>query len=224
VTRLYDCLALDFVLFALDIKRIMKYILITIVSLFFSLVVCAADKHDIKFDIKNYDQKEVIIGYYYGQQTLVLDTLVSDNNIFQLQGDSLLESGVYLMLTVPDNQFVQFLINQDDQEFDVWVDAQNLAEVKVAGSVDNELFYSHLDFIKSQRAQAEVLGKEKARFKELGQDTSEFEKKYSDLDDEVLAHQKMLIENNPESISALFLTAWIFKILQCCVLLFFISG
>ena len=95
-------------------KRFMK-LLLSLLGLLYCVSGLEAQYH-ITFDIDNYESDTVIVGYYIMDKQLVLDSLVNDStDIFTLQGEDTLSSGVYILLTQPDNQFIQFMVNEKEQ-------------------------------------------------------------------------------------------------------------
>ena len=78
----------------------------------------AQEGYEIEIQIDNYQDSNIIIGYYYGEKTLIKDTVSrSDNDVFVFTGIDTLLPGVYLFLTQPNNEYVQFMVNEQDQHF-----------------------------------------------------------------------------------------------------------
>jgi len=179
-------------------------------SLFlYSICLSAGDiGHKITFELKNYPSSELIIGYYLGEQTLVQDTLRSDNadGKFVLEGEDPLRHGVYLMLTQPEVEFIQFLI-EEDQEFTVKTDAKDLGDIEFDGSEVNKRFYNYLDFIKENRVEIQGLNKEKTELDSLGKPTEELVKRIENINTKVRAKQKEVVDKAPLSMIAMLINA-----------------
>ena len=183
----------------------MKNILFTLLG-FFSFMALGQSQsgYEIDFDIKNYDNDTLIIGYYYGNRNLVQDTLfATKKGKFSLKGEEALKSGVYLALLRPDNKFAQFMVNDQDQKFKVQADADNFGLVKFKGSKDNDLFYGYLDYLSSQRPKANSLREKKKLLLEEGKDISEIVKQLDQMDLDVLDYQNKLIKENPNTVTSL---------------------
>ena len=173
-----------------------------------SIFAVGADGHKITFELKNYEASELIIGFYYGEQTLVKDTLRTDkaDGKFVLEGEEPLKHGVYLLLTQPESEFIQFIVNED-QEFTLITDKNDLGEVKFNGSEENELFYNYLDFIKDRRVEAKELQAQKERLDSLGKSTDDVTKKIQKVNEKVQSKQSEVVAQDPNSIVALLINA-----------------
>ena len=187
----------------------MRFLLVTCLSMLSSLILQAQNAgHKINFEIKNYDAAELIVGYYLGEQTLVQDTLRKDSvsNKFVLEGEEPLKHGVYLMLTQPEVEFIQFLV-EDDQEFTVKTDGEDLGDVKFKGSDVNTRFYEYLDFIKENRVEATKLNERKTELDSLGKSTEDISKKIEAINTRVKSKQIEVAAKDPNSIIAMLINA-----------------
>lgn len=166
------------------------------------------DGHKITFELKNYDSSELIIGYYYGEQTLVQDTLRTDqaDGKFILEGEEPLNHGVYLMLTQPTVEFIQFLV-EEDQEFTLKTNALELGDVKFEGSEENTRFYNYLDFIKDNRKSVTELQKKKSELDSLGKPTDKLTEEIQKINTSVRAKQNNVASENPNSIISMLINA-----------------
>ncbi len=184
-----------------------RNIFIASIFLLLSNVGFTQDKHDIQFKFDNYQNDTLIVGYYFGERQLVLDTLYSENTVghFSLKGDSLLHPGVYIFLTHPENGFYQFLMPRDDQEFEVLSSKEDFSDLHYSGSADNELFSEYVDFLAVKRPIIEQI-KTKMEGTE-GALKKTFEDKMKKIDAEVKAKQSAIIEQHPASLTTMLLKA-----------------
>lgn len=183
--------------------------IILLLSLFLSSIsMFATDGYKINFELKNYEASELIIGFYYGEQTLVKDTLRTDkaDGKFVLEGEEPLKHGIYLLLTQPESEFIQFIVNED-QEFTLMTDKEDLGDVKFKGSDENELFYNYLDFIKDRRVEAEELQAQKLKLDSLNESTDDITKQIEEVNQSVKTKQAQVVEQHPESIVAMLINA-----------------
>lgn len=164
--------------------------------------------HKITFELKNYTSPELIVGFYLGEQTLVKDTLRTDkaDGKFVLEGEEALDHGVYLMLTQPDVEFIQFLI-EDDQHFTIKTNGEDLGDVKFDGSDLNKRFYDYLDFIKENRKEVNKLHEQKAELDSLNKSTDDIVKKITKVNEKVKAKQKEVVDKDPRSMIAMLINA-----------------
>lgn len=185
-----------------------RFLLFTSFYIFLSALMAQDSGHNISFELKNYDASELIIGYYLGEQTLVQDTLRTEkaDGKFTLSGEEPLKHGVYLMLTQPEVQFIQFLV-EEDQDFTVKTNAADLGDVKFVGSAENKRFYDYLDFIKENRTEINKLNEEKANLDSLKRSTEDITKKITKVNDKVKAKQQEVAEKEPNSIITMLINA-----------------
>ncbi len=188
----------------IQFKSVFFYI-VGLVFVFSSQAFAQKGNVDIQFDIKDYENDTMILGFYYGNKTLVLDTLISEKKgKFRYQQDTLLEPGVYLTLFKPGNTFFQFMVNEKDQEFKLEGSFKGDA-LKPTGSEDNKLFYDYMQLIT-------VKGKERAKLKAAieertaaGKDASKLEKELNMMDEMVGKRMDDIIQNHPFTITSILL-------------------
>lgn len=151
--------------------------------------------YEIKIKVKNYDNDTLIVGNYFGDRQIVKDTLyASKKGEFIFKSEKALEPGMYLALIKPDNNFIQFLVNDKEQKFTIETDAKDLSFVKFKGSKDNDAFYNYIEFLKSRREKSESLREAKSKAEEAGSDISSIQAELEKIDEEVRAYQKKIIE------------------------------
>src|SRR5665647_556278 len=133
----------------------MNKIVLILSLFFFAISVNAQNKHKIEVQIKGLEDTTLLLGYYYGDKKLVADTIKLDSNgkgVFE--GDTLLDAGLYLVLT-PSYRYFDLIIDKD-QVFKVTTDTTNLFEdLKVEGSEDNTIFNAY------QKKSSEMYNKRK---------------------------------------------------------------
>ncbi len=156
----------------------------------------------IEFDIKDYDNDTLLIGYYYGDRTLVYDTLkATKQGKFEIKQDSLLKPGIYLALYQPSNEYFQFMVNSNDQVFS-FKGSRNEIQPKPRGSIDNEVFYYYLRFIEEKSEQRKKYNSEIDTLKKYGKDITALSDKAKKLDETVMSKQLEIIESHPETMTA----------------------
>lgn len=174
----------------------------------FCLMIPGYSQTVINFDIKNYENDTLILGNYFGEKTLVKDTMLAKSKgRFQFTIKDSLPEGVYLVLLKPSNEFFQFIANGIDKTVDVAADAKVLDEVEVKGSPENKAFYEYMKYLKKIRPVADTIKAQLDRAKAAGKSTESEEKALSNLDKEVQQEQKSIIDKMPASILALMLRA-----------------
>lgn len=181
-----------------------------LIGLLFLLVTTTASfaQHKIEFDISNYDQDTVVIGYYMVDKQLVHDTLYPNKQgKYILEGEENLTPGVYMLLTVPKKEFIQFIVSDTEQNFKVSFSADQLGQLKFDNAPDNQQLNNYVDFLKEVRPQAEVLRDTIAKLTDAGKDASQFQSQLNDIDVRVAEYQEKLYSDHPEYISSQMLKA-----------------
>lgn len=153
----------------------------------------------ISFNIDNYENDTLIIGNYYGDRTLVVDTLFRSVDDFVLKSDTtLLDAGVYIALFRPNNEFVQFIVNDDDQEFEVSFTFGASSPPDVKGSIDNKLLNDYLIFLNDKQVKRKSIQAQMDSTK----DNTLLENQIRDLDQEVYDMQNKIIGDYPDAITS----------------------
>jgi len=185
----------------------MRALFLVIGFVLFSMISGLAQSgHKIDFELSNYENDTIIIGYYFADRQLVQDTLIAESKgKFVLSGKDPLEPGIYLMLIKPDNSFLQFMVNDKEQHFSIKTNALKLGDVSFKNSKDNELFYDYLSFLGEHRPKSQNLKNQQKDLEAKGKSTEQLLKKLDALDEEVWAYQKKIIAENPKTITALLI-------------------
>jgi len=184
----------------------MKYLLgfmLVIVSASYSL-----SQHRIEFDIANYEQDTVVIGYYLIDKQLVHDTLYPNKEgTYVLEGEENLNSGVYMLLTLPDKEFVQFIVTENEQNYKVTFSADQLGALRFDNAPDNKQLNDYVDFLKEIRPQADILRDSIASLTDSGQDATEIQKQLNEVDKLVSDYQEDMYTSYPDYISSQMIRA-----------------
>ena len=134
----------------------------------FGIILCllpvslkAQKGYTISVTVYNYQENELTLAYYLGEKQYVRQTATKgDNGSFVFKGDTALHCGIYMLVTKPKNDFVEFIVPADDQIFSLTTDFNNMAEtLKADGSADNKVFINYLDFMRVIRAASDSLDK-----------------------------------------------------------------
>jgi thiol-disulfide isomerase/thioredoxin len=175
-----------------------------------SLVLLSANVNGQVFSLhltsKTYAEDTIVIGNFYGDKQLVVDTIISKNKHFVWSNDTMPKPGVYFALLKPKNNYFQILVNGFDKKVSVAFEPSDLENLKVEGSEDNKLFNGYVYFLKDKRVLADSLKQRVDRAKAANKSTKEFEDIYAGLDKEVKAYQDKTVSVNPA-----FLTTMLIK-------------
>jgi len=71
--------------------------------------------YEIKIQIDGFKEKEIYMAYHLGEKQYIKDTLrPQSDGSFLFKGDTPLESGIYLVVLPPDNNYFQLIIEKGD--------------------------------------------------------------------------------------------------------------
>lgn len=179
------------------------YIAVILALLFSNICFAQASGHEIKITSSNYDKEYVVIGYYYGDRQLVQDTILRNgDNAFVLSGEEPLSEGVYLLLLRPNNRYIQFIVNKDEQHFEIALDTTTLGDPIITGSPDNQLFLDYVGYLNQKGEENQGLSKKIEAAKSTGADITGFEDRRKALDVQVKEYQRKLVAENPTAVTA----------------------
>jgi peroxiredoxin len=164
--------------------------------------------YEIKIQINGFKQNEIYMAYHLGEKQYIKDTIKQQaDGSFLFKGDSPLESGIYLVVLPPDNNYFQLIIEMNDQYFSVTTDAADPSKnIQTKGSIENKLFYGYMNFLAEKRPQSEALNnrlkeeKDSLKMQEL---TDAIDK----IDQEVEDFQFNFIQNNANTFTAAIIKA-----------------
>ena len=157
--------------------------------------------HEITFKVKNYDNDTLIVGNFFANRQVVVDTLLkSDKNKFTLAGKDRLKPGMYLVLLWPYNNFAQFLVAEDEQKFEVILDTETFNDVKFKNSKQNDLFYSYLTYLGKKKEEVNTINQKREEAKAKGLVDENAEKKFKELNEEVSQYQKELVSKHKNTL------------------------
>lgn len=186
------------------IKYIPLFIL-AVCSYFFSTTQ-SYGQHNIEFEIENYDQDTVVIGYYVLDRQLVWDTILAESKGKFVLNDTI-DQGVYILLTLPDNEFLQFIVNEDESAFKMKFDFKDKTNVKFEGSQENQVFQDYVDFLNIKRPISDQLRDTIAALNEANLPYAPFQEELEIVNAEVIKMQNDIIEQYPDLISTLLIKA-----------------
>lgn len=153
----------------------------------------------INFKVTNYPDSIVYVGYHFGNQKYLLDTITVRDDSFILTTDA--TAGVYFLYS--PKFYFEFILHEGDYSIKTNADSlyQNLS---IIHSKENELFKSFqltmIDLQKKQRALGEKLSIT------TGQDSILIRNEMQQLADEMTNFRKELIVRNEDTFIAEFLS------------------
>jgi len=177
--------------------------ILTTLALICFLSTIVRGQYNIDIQIDNYENDSLVVGYYYGDKQLVKDTLLArSKGQFKLEGTDTLVSGLYMLLTLPDKEYVQFNVNDTEKSFKISYDLNHKEKVEFVGSRDNEVFQEYMLLLSQMKPKAEALSDTIKVLTEQKKDYTIFENELNTIDEQVKKAQKNIIANHPNTLSA----------------------
>ncbi len=162
-----------------------------------------------KIDVKISDlkEKEIYLGYYYGDKTYVKDTITLDENgKGTFQGNSLLDQGIYIVV-LPSKNYFDILVG-DDQEFYVETSSDNLINnLKITGSEENSSFKDFQKFMMDKQKASSQIQEEIKKFSEGSDSVEILENQLKELSDEVKTNWDKIISENEGKLLGVIINA-----------------
>lgn len=128
-----------------------KFFLILGIFLLFDFsALCQKQKkgHDIKINIKGWNDEFCLLAHYFGNGQYLDDTLWIQNDAVRIKGDTSLRSGMYLLINQNKSRILEFFIDKNQQHFTIESDTIDLVgHLKVNGSESNQRFFGWMQFL-----------------------------------------------------------------------------
>lgn len=133
--------------------------LLFVVCLLFPVVLLSQTNIRISFD--NQEDDTILLYKYRGSKTLILDTLVQKNGIFQIKYKEKLPEGIYLLTSVRNFPLAEVLIGKKQRFSVVFNDLEDLNSVKVKGCAkETKIYYQLMAKVRKTEADIEALESE----------------------------------------------------------------
>ena len=126
--------------------------------------------YKIDVEVAGFQGEQAFLAYYYGDKQYIKDTVASQGGRFTFQGEEALDGGIYLVVLPPKNNYFEIIVDSD-QHFSLRTDTTDMSgRMKIAGSVDNTVFYEDLHFLAQLRKDMEAV---QERFKATAEGSPE---------------------------------------------------
>lgn len=163
------------------------------------LIYAQQNEFELKVTFKPFKRQFIYLGYHYGKQKPIIDSVFLDDNSFGVfKRAKKLEKGVYLIGYPNRSGYFEILIDKN-QKFSVIADTTNLLQtLKFEGSPDNTLFLQYQNYASGKGREIESARQQLATAKTKADST-----KWIDIitkaDKEIQQYRKDLITKNPEA-------------------------
>jgi peroxiredoxin len=155
--------------------------------------------YEIKIKLDNYGRDTLLLGYQIGNQTYIKDTAILDkkSGFFTFKGEKKLNPGVYLIVTPPDNNYFQIMVNDKEQNMTLTTNPTTpYIKAQLKGSTDNSLFFNYMSYLNDKRKDAEDANAKRKT------DSVGAMKVLNNLDKEVRDYQENLVKKNMGTVSS----------------------
>lgn len=132
-----------------------KKIIITVFMAFYSLLSYPkTENYNITVELENYNDSIIYLCNYYGNNIYIIDSATIYKSSFVFSGDSLLPSGVYLIVNKQKSMICDFMIDVNNQNFKLSTNYNNVInKMEVKNSDINKDFFSYMKFLNFKRAE-----------------------------------------------------------------------
>jgi thiol-disulfide isomerase/thioredoxin len=181
----------------------MKRFLLSVITVFFSTLAAfsQAPAYKLDFKIEGLNDTTLLLGHYYSESTYAKDTAKSVNGVFSFDGKKALPPGMYFIIKGKIKLFE--LLVSNNQKFQMTTSTKDyVANMKVTGDYDNQLFFENMRFNVERNTEAEP------HVKVMQDSTASEEAKKTarealiKINDKVMAYQDGIIAKYPESFTA----------------------
>ncbi|MCK9302259.1 MAG: DUF5106 domain-containing protein [Bacteroidales bacterium] len=184
-----------------------KKIIITVFMAFYSLLSYPkTENYNITVELENYNDSIIYLCNYYGNNIYIIDSATIYKSSFVFSGDSLLPSGVYLIVNKQKSMICDFMIDVNSQNFKLSTNYNNVInKMEVKNSDINKDFFSYMKFLNFKRA--EILPYNN-KISELNCDSLqkiELKSEIDKIDKDVNDFTTNIINKNANNILGLFL-------------------
>jgi len=184
--------------------------LLLLLCLLFAAFAGAQESHEITIEIDGYEEDILSLANNVLDKQYIVDTARrNEQGRFVFQSDtSALPKGIYLVVLAPNNDYFQMVIGNDpDQKFKLETRKNNLSDVKVTNSQENELFFNYLGYLDRQQNASSPA-------RTALQDTTLTEEnkapliaQLDEINTEVLTFQERQVQEHPQSFVAAIINA-----------------
>lgn len=186
----------------------MRNILLSVLSsVLFASGTFAQSPTAITVTVEGFEGEEAYLAYYYADKQYISDTASASNGTFTFEREEALDGGIYLVVLPPDNNYFEIIVDQD-QVFSVKTSTEDLvANMKITGSEDNQVFYGDIQYLGKQRSKMEALSAEAAETPEGSAAHTAIQDKISALNTEVQTQRLKVVEDHPDMLYAKIIQA-----------------
>ena len=163
--------------------------------------------HKIEVTITDLKNKEIYLGFHYGNKQFLKDTIKLDEDGYGVfQADTALDQGIYLIIT-PSKNYFELLIGKD-QHFSLQTNTKHfINNLQFEGSEINSAFVEYQKFMRQQTNTSRKYQKRLKANKENADSSEIIKEKLNELDKQVKEKWNSLIEEYPNTMLSVIIKA-----------------
>lgn len=165
----------------------------------FHFLFAQTNEFELKVTFKPFKNQFIYLGYYYGKQRPVIDSVLLDNNCSGVfKRPKKLEKGVYLIGYPGKAGYFEILIDKE-QKFSVFADTTDLLKsLRFTGSPDNDLFLKYQNYTSTKASEIEH-AKEKLKLAKTSADSAVLNSIIDSAGKAIQKNRLAIIEKNPQA-------------------------
>jgi thiol-disulfide isomerase/thioredoxin len=175
----------------------MKHILL-LIGILLMTVASVSHAQNLTFKIKNLPDTTVHLARYYGAKLLFADTTELKKGVAVFDGKKH-KPGMYAFV-LPGQQYFEFIHNDEDVLIETVV-PDFFENIKVKKSAENQLFYTYVNFMKQNQADAKVLNEERTNTEDETR-KEQLTQQLKDLWEQSQTYQKRMVAENEGTLVA----------------------
>lgn len=162
---------------------------------------------ELKVTFKPFKKQYIYLGYYYGKQKPIVDSVMLDeNSVGVFKASRKMEKGVYLIGYPDKSGYFEVLIDKE-QKFSVMADTSNLLNsLKFEGSPDNVLFVEYQRFAAARGREIENAKAQLAKAKNAA-DSAKWNTSIKKGSDNIQLYRVNMIKQHPQATMTSLLNA-----------------
>ncbi len=183
--------------------------ILLILILIFSISGVFAQGYKIKVKINGIQDTTLMLGHHFGGKKYVKDTVQIDKNgIAIFKGEEKLPGGIYIVV-LPGMTYFEILIN-GDQNFSVETDTTDFVNnMKISGSVENQLFNDYQRYMVKQQKKLSELRKELEKINDDSDSTKIIKEQLKKVDKGVKDYWNKILIDYPNTFLSKIIKAMI---------------
>lgn len=182
----------------------MKRTLLTLIFII-PLILQAQDTYKIDVKIKNHPDSIMYLANYYGDKTYLADTaVVKGNGHFVFEKNEALPGGLYIIVSQDKKSLFEFLVaDSPDMKFET-AEPDYIANMKVSGSDENQLFYKYLNFSGELYDRVKPLNDQLKSLPKGSDSTQILRDQIAEINAEMTDYKEALMKEHPQTFVAAF--------------------